>query len=250
MKIMSKAISILMYHRVDEVSDNRNTVLLEQFRQQLQFLQRNGFTAIGMKDLYQHFTANAALPDKPVLLTFDDGYEDNYLHVLPLLKAFQMKAVVFPVARWVGRTCGWKKNPAAERLMDWRQLQEWQAAGLEIGAHTFNHVRLSTLSEEQIRYELQESKAVLEGQLGQPVDFLCYPYGDFDDRTRRYAEQAGYKAALGIFNGTGQGNMYALPRIGVSARTSLWEYGLKVSRWGKVFVAARRLEGRLKKLFK
>lgn len=247
---MPNTAPILMYHRVDVVSDNRNTVALEQFRRQLQFLHDNGYTTISMKALYDHLTADTALPAKPVLLTFDDGYEDNHRHVLPLLQAYRMKAIVFPVAQWVGAACGWKKNPAAERLMNWRQLQEWQAAGLEIGAHTFSHGRLSTMTDEQVAYELRKSKAVLEEQLGQPVDFLCYPYGDFDARTGQQAEQAGYKAALGIFNGTGQTQRYALPRIGVSSRTALWEYRLKVSKLWKAFVAARRLEGSVKNIFR
>ena len=123
---------------------------------------------------------------------------------------------------------------------------------MEIGAHTVNHPMLSRLTEQEINYELETSKEVLERQLRIRVDFLCYPYGDFDDRVKTMAKNAGYKGAIAIFNGVSlvREDLYAIPRVGVSSRLPLWEFKLKVSRLHRYFIGMRVIEKRIKKMLR
>jgi peptidoglycan/xylan/chitin deacetylase (PgdA/CDA1 family) len=192
------------------------------------------------------------LPSKPVLLTFDDGYTDNFTYALPLLKQYNMKGTVFVVAGGVGNFCSWLEKHDCNRLMTWEQLNTWLKAGMEVGAHTVNHPMLSRLSEDEILYELKTSKEVLEMKLKTKVDYLCYPYGDFDDRVKTLAKEAGYKGALAIFDqvSLSREDLYAIPRIGISSRQPLWEFKLKVSRLHRYFIGMRIVERKIKKFLR
>ncbi|SDD80786.1 polysaccharide deacetylase family protein [Sporomusa acidovorans] len=248
---MGKEIPILMYHSVNDVPHDRNTVLTKNFSRQLHYLRTAGYHTIHLSELQAYNESGAPLPPKPVILTFDDGYEDNYTYALPLLIKYGMKATVFPVACWVGQPCGWKRKPGNDRLMSWEQIKAWQAAGMAVGAHTVHHVRLSSLSDKEIESELTEAKSILEGNLGTAIEFLCYPYGDFDDRVKFYARQTGYKAALAIFAGTSPRHpeLFALPRVGISSRVPLWEFTCKIA-YPRLFVGARLLETKFKNLWR
>lgn len=250
---MAKDVPILMYHRVDTVSGDRNTLLVNKFAEQMKFLKTAGHNTIKLDELYQYLTGQADLPPKPVLLTFDDGYEDNYLYVLPLLKKYNFTATVFPVVKWLGQYGDWKKMSENERLMTWEQLFAWRDAGMEIGSHTVQHPDLRKLTDEQLEYELVESKRILQTKLGITVDYLCYPYGTLNEKVKHFAKSAGYKAALAIFDDTalfGKQDFYALQRVVVSSRTPLWEYKLKVSSVSRIFAGMRILEKKVKALIK
>jgi peptidoglycan/xylan/chitin deacetylase (PgdA/CDA1 family) len=250
---MAQNVPVLMYHRVDTITIDRNTVLTEEFARQMKFLKTAGYTTIKMETLYQYLKGQAALPAKPVLLTFDDGYEDNYVHVLPLLKEYNFTAIVFPVVKWLGQYGTWKKMSERERLMSWEQLAHWRDKGMEIGAHTVNHLNLRKVTDECLEYELSESKRVLEDKLDIKADYFCYPYGALNEKVKRYVKKAGYKAALAIFEDTnlcGQQDLYALQRVAVSSRTPLSEYKLKVSSVSRIFTSLKILERKAKKLIR
>jgi peptidoglycan/xylan/chitin deacetylase (PgdA/CDA1 family) len=131
------------------------------------------------------FSGRRKLPAKPVIITFDDGYADNYLAALPILEQFGMKATVFVIAGSVGQP----------EYLSWEQAAQLPLRGVEIGSHTMNHVALKEVAEQQKRQELIESKKMLEGQLSTPVDFLAYPYGSFDASLFPLLQQAGYRGA-------------------------------------------------------
>lgn len=242
-------IPVLMYHRVNPVVIDRNTVHINNFKKQLAYLARNGYQTITFAQYTESMKGQGELPPKPVILTFDDGYADNYTYALPVLQEYNMKATVFVVTGGVGRPCSWLREHECNQLMNWEQLTTWLEAGMEIGGHTVNHPRLSRLTEKEIKYELETSKEVLERQLRTKVDFFCYPYGDFDDRVKTLAKETGYKGALAIFNGVSlsQEDLYAIPRVGISSRLPLWEFKLKVSRLHRYFIGMRIIESRIKK---
>lgn len=240
-----KRIPILMYHRIANVPGERNSLSPEKFEEQLDYLKKHGYTTITMNELYQHYMQKIPLPSRPVILTFDDGYEDNYSNALPLLRERDMKATVFPIVNWIGKENKWEEfKHQTTRTMDWAELHKWQAAGMEIGCHTLDHPCLTKCDTNRLEQELMNSKAFLEKNLGAPIDFLCYPYGFFDDKTIAVAKQSGYKGALAIFENTPlwQQELFALPRIPVSNRQPLWEFALKVSRIHVIFILLRKLE--------
>lgn len=246
---MGQQVPILMYHRVEKVSHDRNTVPLDKFIWQMQYLQKNGYHTISVQQLERHLTEQVPLPEKPIVITFDDGYADNYEYALPVLRQYGLTASVFVVAGWVGRECGWRKpGQRNATLMNWEELRAWQSAGMEVGAHTMHHPKLSQLTEAQIREELSDSKQLLEENLHTEVSVLCYPYGDFDLRVQRIAQEVGFTAALAIFEGVSltRNDRYALRRIGISSRLGKLEFKLKVSRWHPVFIWLRQWEKKLK----
>ncbi|MCM0758014.1 polysaccharide deacetylase family protein [Sporomusa sphaeroides DSM 2875] len=247
-----KRIPILMYHRIATVPGERNSLPPEKFKEQLDYLQQHGYNPITLIDLYKHYSHQVPLPPKPVILTFDDGYEDNYLTALPLLRERNMRATVFPIANWVGKENKWENfNHQLTRTMNWNQLKAWRAAGMEIGSHTLEHPFLTQCDETRLDKEFRDSKAILQENLGSTIEFLCYPYGFFDDKTIHAARKNGYKGALAIYDNAPlwRQDLFALPRIPIPSKQPLWEFALKVSRFHIVFILLRKLERSGKRLF-
>jgi peptidoglycan/xylan/chitin deacetylase (PgdA/CDA1 family) len=243
--LFPRRVPILMYHRIASVPGERNALPVEKFTEQLNYLQSHEYNTITLTDFYNHHVHGTHLPPRPIILTFDDGYEDNYLTALPLLLERKMKATVFPIVNWIGKENKWENfHHQLTRTMNWEQLQKWHTAGMEIGSHTLEHPFLTKCDEARLEQELMKSKQVLEAKLGINIDFLCFPYGFFDDNTKTIARKAGYKGALAIFAQAPLWNpdLFALARIPISSRQPLWEFALKVSRLHIVFNLLRKIE--------
>ena len=238
-----------MYHRIADIPGDRNALPLEKFCQQVKYLSDNGFHTVTMQMVYDFYAYGKKLPPKPILLTFDDGYVDNFTEALPILKKKNMTATVFPIANWIGKENKWENfNKKLTTTMDWDQLKKWQAAGMEVASHTVDHPLLAYCFAEQTMRELEESKTILEKTLSCPIDFLCYPYGSFNNQTKLVAEKTGYKAAFAIFEDVPLWNIdvFALPRIPIPAHQSLSEFKLKVSTIHVIFIALRQWERTIK----
>lgn len=249
----AKRVPILMYHRIAVIPGDRNALAPDKFKQQLAYLASHGYHTVSLHDLYEYYTAGKALPPKPVVLTFDDGYEDNFSVAAPLLTAHNMKATVFPIAGWVGRPNQWENfGKAPTTTMNWEQLRAWLDSGMEIGSHTVSHPFLSRLSAEDVQAELTESKKALLERLNIDTAFLCYPYGSYSAQVVSAAREAGYKGALAIYDQAPlwKLDLYALPRIPVSSRQPLWEFAIKVSWLHFVLLVLRKAEKNAKRLFK
>jgi peptidoglycan/xylan/chitin deacetylase (PgdA/CDA1 family) len=177
-------VPILAYHRVSE-DEERYSVSPQQFDEQMQFLQQQGYTAISLTEMADAFSGGKKLPPKPIVISFDDGYADNLLTALPILEKYGMKATVFVIAGSVGQP----------NYVTWDQAVEMLRRGVEIGSHTISHVILSQATDAQKQEEILQSKVVLEGQLGTPVQFLAYPFGQFDASLFPLLQQAGYRGA-------------------------------------------------------
>lgn len=243
-------IPILMYHRIADVPGDRNALPLNKFCEQMDYLNNNRFTTITMEMLYDFYANGKKLPKKSVLLTFDDGYMDNFTAALPILKERNMTAAVFPISNWIGKENKWEDfNKEQTVTMDWNQLKAWQDAGMEIASHTSNHPFLGHTPIEQTKLELTESKEQLEKNLQCKIDFLCYPYGSFNVHTCDVAKAAGYKGAFAIFDRVPLWhiNLFALPRIPIPSRQSMLEFKLKVSRIHVIFIAMRKWERNFKR---
>lgn len=178
-----KGFVALMYHHVAEQNPSSLdpfTVAPAMLEKHLVFLKENGYTPVSLKEL-----RDGAPVKKPVMLTFDDGYEDNYKNLFPLLKKHNVPAVIFLVADKIG----------TPEYMTWDQIRKMKNSGLvQFGSHTCSHCRLRNLPDEEIARELVRSKQILEEQLGEPVTAFCYPFGSggFDKRVRPQVFKAGY----------------------------------------------------------
>ena len=197
-----KGIPVLMYHKVNP--DPRTgglglRVSPEDFDWQMQYLKINGYHAVGLGDVLDYFQQGKALPEKPIVITFDDGYKDNYQYAYPILKKYSYTATVFVVANIIGKTNEFdlKKHMQPEnKMMDWSEVQSLATGGITIGSHTLTHPHLAQISAAEAMQEIVESKKVLEKGLGKEVRFFCYPYGDYNDAVANMVKEAGYRAAV------------------------------------------------------
>ena len=143
---------------------------------------------------------------KSVILTFDDGYQDNYTNLFPLLKKYNAKATVFMISASID----------TKNYLKSEQIREMAASGLvQFGSHTVSHRDLQTLSKEEQREQLANSKAALQALTGQQINALCYPAGSYDSATLALAAEYysfGYTTHRGKYSGE---NVFELPRIAV-----------------------------------
>ncbi len=211
-------VPILMYHYVEYVHDQRDTIRKSLaltpfvFEKQLQTLIGGGYTFITTKDMADVLDGKARLPDKPIILTFDDGYGDFYTDVFPLLKKYNARAVAYIVPGFSDKL----------NYMTSAQVGEVAKSGIvEIAAHTMHHVWLKGMSKEQATYEIEESKKMLEANYGIPVVSFAYPYGAFDAQAAAIAKKVGFRTAVSTVPGieSSKNNQFFLYRIRPGGRT-------------------------------
>jgi peptidoglycan/xylan/chitin deacetylase (PgdA/CDA1 family) len=192
----------LMYHSVAPGSGTANwryAISMQRFRAQLDVLQGEGWRTCQLADM-----AGAALPPRSVVITFDDGYQDNFAAFEELAKR-GMTASWFVVSRDIGARAAWQDSGSPQLpMLNATQLREMQAGGMEIGAHSHTHRRLTQCDDAALSSELNLSKSILENILHVPVSSLAYPYGAHDTRVAKAAQAAGYRAACTTRSGWAQ----------------------------------------------
>jgi len=220
-------IPVLMYHQIADPPEavDRLAVSPAAFADQLACLQAAGFTTLTASALAAGLAGEgAALPQRPVVLTFDDGFADFHFRALPLLERHGFTATVFVTTGWIadsGAPDAALRRPG--RMLSWSQIAEAAATGVEIGAHSHGHPELDLLAAESLRRELELSKALLEQRLGRPVPGLAYPFGYSNAAVRCAARAAGYHYACAVAN-TAAGphaDAMALPRLTIRQSTRL-----------------------------
>jgi len=212
-----KEVRVIMYHRVvdDPLTDSKFNVYItkDKLDWQLGNLKKRGFDFITFKDL-----ANGVKVKKPIILTFDDGYEDNRLNLLPLLKKHQAKAVIYCLGDRSIQSNIWDEKLGEPRanLMNDSQIKECHDSGLiEIASHGLKHQHLPSLNEADADEEFKLSKKNLEQLINEKIVSFAYPYGDYGEREEVMAYEAGYDFAIGTVNGPLKltDNYYAIRRI-------------------------------------
>jgi peptidoglycan/xylan/chitin deacetylase (PgdA/CDA1 family) len=215
----ARAIPVLMYHHVSP-APGLVTVTPETFRAQMSHLARNGWRGIGCDDL-GGFLAGRSLPARSFLITFDDGYLDNYVHAYPVLREFGMRATIFAVTGWMGdgparasaadggatpacpdhSACkqAIARGAADDVMLRWSEIERMRADGAcEFHSHTHSHRRWDREIADGVEREsclaadLVQSRETLRGRLGVDSRHLCWPQGHFDDAYLRTARAAGF----------------------------------------------------------
>ena len=215
-------VPILAYHKVGD-SDEPYSVAPADFDAQMRWLAAEGYTAISLFDLIYHMTWGTALPPKPIVITFDDGYADNLYNALPILEKHGMKATVFVITDRVGR----------DVYLNWKEIRELKARGTEIGSHTLAHRALTDLPPAERLQDARSSKDAIEWQIEYPVFFLAYPYGRADAAAMDTVKQAGYLGACGTKPGLNKrgDNIYALKRINIPRSDfGIFEFRMRLLR--------------------
>jgi peptidoglycan/xylan/chitin deacetylase (PgdA/CDA1 family) len=230
-------VPILMYHQVtpNPLPEFRKyAVTTDAFAAQLEWLARHRYVSVSMETLFRHRVAGEPLPPRPVVLTFDDGYQDCLDHAVPILATWKFTATFYVLGHLAGETSRWL---IAERgielpLLTWDAVRAVRAAGNECGSHAMSHTRLTRLTADQCRDELRDSRRVLEDQLGEEIGHLAYPFGDYDERVRALAAEAGYRTACSVRLGWSEpdDDLLALHRIHVHGEASLKAFADRLRR--------------------
>ncbi|NJL20417.1 MAG: polysaccharide deacetylase family protein [Leptolyngbyaceae cyanobacterium SM1_3_5] len=185
-------VPVMMYHDVLPQQKVYFDTTEQQLKRDFEFIRENDLTPITLEQLVVHLRTGLPLPEKPILLTFDDGYASHYQFVYPLLKEYGYPAV-FSI--FTGKLDG---EIVGRSTVSWEQVREMAADPLvTIAAHTVTHPsNLTLVSNAQLQREVVESKRILETQLGIPIRYFTYPEGYYDDRVAQAVAAAGYDAAL------------------------------------------------------
>jgi len=187
-------VPILLYHYVEDLPPGADpirqelTISPDQFEAQLVYLSGAGYHTITLDELYLYLTAGRPLPEKPVILTFDDGYRDAYTVVFPLLRKYGFTGNFFVLSA--------PAESGSPDYLTWEMIAEMAQAGMAMQAHGKDHQSLAVLPDESLLDQVMGSKEALESHIGKPVHFFCYPYGLYDERLIGAVRSAGYLGAV------------------------------------------------------
>nr|WP_314532949.1 polysaccharide deacetylase family protein [uncultured Fusobacterium sp.] len=229
-------VPVVMYHRVINKSENEGihgTYIYENiFREHLKYLKDNNFSVITFEDLNNIGWRNRFDKNKKyIIITFDDGYVDNYELAFPILKEFNFKATIFLMGEstyneWDVKADGEKSFP----LMSVEMIKEMQDYGIEFGAHTFNHPKLNKLSNDEIKHQIVDVKKPLEEKIGREIITFAYPYGILNDYAKKMVEEASYTFGVATDSGSVclSDDLYQIRRIAIFPNTNLFSFKRKV----------------------
>lgn len=228
-------IPILMYHQIEQ-PPARGAVMRalvvapSSFARQMALLHWLGYRGLSMADLEPYLRGEKS--GKVVGLTFDDGYQNNLLHALPVLQRYGFTATCYAVSHAIGGSNHWDASLGiiSKPLMTADEWKAWLAAGMEIGSHTCDHVDLRKCSLQQAREQIANSKIELEQVFGCDVRHFCYPYGWYETQHGELVREAGYVTATTTQRGRVQpgDDPFRLKRIKVARATTLPVFAAKL----------------------
>lgn len=196
-------IPILMYHSVSWEQDRRlfpyfaTNTYPSIFEAHIEFLVSNGYKTIALEDLLDGKLNGAR--ERHAIITFDDGYEDFYIHAFPILKKYRATATMFLPTRYIGNS---GNTLFTRTCLDWRQVRELSDNGIRFGSHSHDHLKLTDFSAEQIEDELRTSRQIIEDKIGRPVASFSYPYAfpeerkDFIHQLRQVLVRVGFRIGV------------------------------------------------------
>jgi len=258
---MNSDFPILAYHKVDYRRELGITNLSpERFERQISFFKESGYSSfltdefpnissisldgINMENQDYESGESSNSPSRFFIISFDDGYEDIFIYAYPILKKYGFTAIVFLIAGYIGKFNIWDASPGPRfRHLNWTQVQEMSKNGFLFGSHGINHNFLTRQKDNDIRYETETSKKMLEDRLGLPVQFFSYPYGNYNERVIRFVHESGYKAAFSLYpefwskeSYKINRSIYAIPRIAIYSLDNMRAFRAKIgcSRSGQI----------------
>jgi len=211
-------VPILMYHYIEYVQDKRDTIRQslninpDIFESQIKTLQDEGYTFMLARELGEVLDGKRTLPEKPILITIDDGHWDLDTVILPILKKYNIKATAYVIPGFTG----------GSDFMTETQIEDVIKSGLiEIGAHTVHHIGLKGRLLKTVKYEVEQSKKMLEDTYHIPVTTFAYPSGFFDLQAIQVVKDAGFITSMSTIPGTqvNQENRFFLYRLRPGRRT-------------------------------
>lgn len=218
-------IPILMYHSIELMP--KSTIMRslhvpkKRFKLQMWLLKILGYQGLSMRQLQPYLSGEKT--GKVIGITFDDGYQNNLINAAPILKKYNFSATCYLVSQKIGLSNVWDldKGITQRPLMNYSEIREWLAMGMDIGAHSQSHSDLLKLSNVQVKNEIHKSKVDLENYYNIPVDDFCYPFGRFNSSIVEIVKDAGYITATTMIRGSAKvkSDNLKLPRIPINHHT-------------------------------
>jgi len=236
----ASGVPILMYHSISGIDERdrhayyRIATDPEVFGAHLRYLRDHRYTAIGLEEAVRVLSGTAARPTRPVVLTFDDGYDDFFITAFPILRRFGFSATVFLPTAYIGKTA---REFESRRCLTWEQVRELRRGGVEFGSHTVSHPQLNRLRMQDVEQEIRCSKEQIEEKLGCAVKSFSYPYAFpetdrvFRERVRGVLEAAGYENGVSTILGTAgrASDRFFLERLPVNSADDREFFGAKLA---------------------
>jgi len=216
----AQAVPILYYHSVRQENGNELRMPPKQFEAQMAYLQDEGYQSVSLEQLYKTSYEGGTLPARPIVITFDDGYEDNYTTAFPILTKYGFTATIFMVTSYIN----------GKGFLSWLQLKDLVANGWEIEGHTATHPYLIKADSSTVFSELNLSKELLEKELGHPVNFFAYPYGELNASVVQALKDTGYFMAVTTERGWAdvRGDIWRVHRIYCYASMGMNEFSRRL----------------------
>ena len=223
-------VPILMYHKIDpsRASSELNVVSQKSFEHQMKFLKRHGYQVISLDDLVQGINKGNLFNRHSVVITFDDGYEDNYIKAFPILTKYEFPATIFVISDAIGNS----------GFMTWEQLKEMQEFDITVGSHTRHHVYLPDVNEkDRLQDEILNSKKIIEKNIGKDVSYFSYPSGGYSEEIKDVVKNAKYKGACATNRGFDRFNtgVYEIKRIRINDHDNAVVMWAKLSGYYNLF---------------
>ena len=221
-------VPILNYHSISKngvlgLLASSSVVSPEIFLKQMNFLKKSKYKVITLEKLVSDIKARKKSFYKSVVITFDDGYKDNFKEAYPVLKKYGFPATIFVTVGNIGKS----------GYLDYGQIKAMLKDNISFGSHTIGHPYLPDLKREDLEYQIIQSKKILEDNLKENIDFIAYPIGGFTSEIQDIVRQAGYKAAFttnrGIIKSYNNDDLYALKRNKVTNKDRGFKFWVKVS---------------------
>jgi peptidoglycan/xylan/chitin deacetylase (PgdA/CDA1 family) len=202
-------VPILMYHRIGD-EQGSFSVSPKNFTRQMEFLKKFKYRVISLEELVRSIREKKYIPKNSVVITFDDGYRNNFIYAYPVLKKLNFPATVFLISDFID---------TKPEFLKWNEIMVMSKANISFGGHTKTHYYLGIPKDEKVAFEeISGSKKAIEKMTGLPADYFCYPSGGFNQRVKELVAQAGYQGACTTNRGFADYNsdVYELKRIKVT----------------------------------
>ena len=220
-------VPILMYHSIAAAPNDATRELSvgpEAFAEQMALLGDQGFTPVDTAALAARWRSGRPLPRRPVLITFDDGYEGVHRHGLPVLAKHGFASTLFVSTGWIKGA--YDTGGGLDAMLSWEQVRELAAGQVEIGGHSHTHPQLDQLTDDALRFEVLRCKEIIADELGTRPASFAYPYGYSSRRVRHVVRETGFAQSLAVGNGLARRRQgpYALQRVTVRRGTGIEEF--------------------------